>query len=56
MSTVATEPSRYSAMILGGLQGKPIYQGTVDPQTVADRRTRNRASRRSRRINRLRSS
>lgn len=43
----------YAMAILSGLQGKPVYQGTVDPVVVAARRRRNKAARRSRRINRL---
>lgn len=39
--------------ILVALQGKHIYAGTVDPAVVADRRRKNKAARRSRRINRL---
>ncbi len=47
-------PSSYELAILTGLQRKPVYQGTVDPQTVNERRTANRRARRSRRVNRLR--
>lgn len=44
----------YAGDILLGLQTHShIYGGTVDPVTVADRRRRNKAARRSRRINRL---
>ncbi|MCV7358518.1 hypothetical protein [Mycolicibacterium fluoranthenivorans] len=39
--------------IFAALQGKHIYAGTVDPAVVAHRRKRNKAARRSRRINRL---
>lgn len=46
------EPTDYERAILFGLQSKPTYQGTVDPVTVAARRRRNKAARRSRRINR----
>lgn len=38
--------------ILLALQGKHIYAGTVDPETVARRRAANKVARRSRRINR----
>jgi hypothetical protein len=38
--------------ILYGLQRKPIYQGTVPPAVTAKRRARNKAARKSRRINR----
>lgn len=47
------EPTEYEMAILHGLQGKDVYQGTVDPVVVAHRRRRNRAARRSRRTNRL---
>lgn len=47
------EPTGYDRLILFGLQFKPTYQGTVDPVVVARRRARNKAARRSRRINRL---
>jgi hypothetical protein len=47
------EPTTYERAMLNALQFKPTYQGTVDPVTIADRRRRNRAARRSRRINRL---
>lgn len=42
----------YARAILAGLQSKPIYEGTVDPVTIAERRARNKVARRSRRINR----
>lgn len=45
-------PSRYSLAILQGMQGKHVYQGTVSDSEIATRRRRNRAARRSRRINR----
>lgn len=48
-------PSKYSLAILGGLQHKSVYQGTVDPVTVAERRARNRRARVARRMTRLRS-
>lgn len=48
------QPTSYQLAILRGLQGKPVYGGTVDPVTVAERRAANRVSRRQRRINRLR--
>lgn len=47
------EPTDYERAILAGLQRLPhVYQGTVDPVTVSERRRRNKAARRSRRINR----
>lgn len=50
------EPTEYELAILHGLQRQPhVYQGTVDPVTVAERRRRNKAARRSRRMNRRRS-
>ena len=48
-------PSRYSLGILGGLQGRAIYAGTVDPVTVAERRARNKRARAARRKTRRRS-
>jgi hypothetical protein len=49
------ENSSYQSAILWGLQRKPnVYQQTVDPVTVQERRQANRVGRRSRRINRLR--
>lgn len=39
--------------IFAALQMKHIYAGTVDPAVVAHRRKRNKAARKSRRINRL---
>lgn len=48
------EPTGYDMAILKGLQLKRhVYQGTVDPVTVAQRRRRNKVARRSRRVNRL---
>ena len=49
----ARQVTAFERSILVGLQHKPVYQGTVDPVVVQQRRTRNRAGRRSRRINRL---
>lgn len=47
------EPTQYELAILSGLQRLPhVYQGTVDPVTVAARRRRNKVARRSRRTNR----
>ena len=46
-------PASYSLAILGGLQEqRHIYGGTVPFEVVADRRRKNRAARKSRRINR----
>lgn len=52
----AEGPTGYQLMILGALQRKQTYSGTVDPVTVAERRIRNRVARKTRRINRLRDS
>ncbi|MCZ1075057.1 hypothetical protein [Rhodococcus sp. A5(2022)] len=54
MTNNQTSPleTEYARDILSGLQGKHIYEGTVDPVTIAERRARNKAARRSRRINR----
>ena len=38
--------------ILAGLQGKPVYQGTVDKETVRRRRAKNKAARIARRKSR----
>lgn len=47
-------PTEYERAILAGLQRLPsVYGGTVDPAVVAHRRSRNKAARRSRRINRI---
>jgi hypothetical protein len=47
------EPTAYERETLFGLQLKSqIYGGTVDPVTVAHRRARNKAARKSRRHNR----
>lgn len=47
-------PSWFSLQILAGFNklGKPMYGGTVDPAVKADRRVKNRAARKSRRVNR----
>jgi hypothetical protein len=49
-----TEPSPVStgALLLLNRSGKHIYGGTVDPVTVRERRVKNKAARKSRRINR----
>ncbi|NED96479.1 hypothetical protein G1H11_14305 [Phytoactinopolyspora alkaliphila] len=50
-------PTPYSLAILGGMQdgsGKHVYAGTVPHAEVQRRRTRNKAARRSRKINRRR--
>lgn len=46
------ESSNTARAMLVGLQRLPIYGGTVDPAVVAERRRRNKAARKSRRINR----
>lgn len=47
-------PGQLEEMILAGLQHQPhVYQGTVDPVTVAERRARNKRARKSRRRARL---
>ena len=46
------EDGSFARAILMGLQGKPVYMGTVDPVTVAERRADNKVARKSRRINR----
>lgn len=47
------EPSSFQLAILRALQfGRSIYSGTVPDHVIAQRRRRNKAARRSRRINR----
>jgi hypothetical protein len=48
------EPTAYESAILYGLRDKPVYQGTVEPWRVADRRRRNRSARRTRQQQRRR--
>lgn len=50
----AAQPSRYQTAILGGLQPKHVYAGTVPPAVVARRRAANKVARASRRHNRSR--
>ncbi|MFJ8815460.1 hypothetical protein [Amycolatopsis thermoflava] len=51
----APSPSAFAIAVLLGLQSqRHVYGGTVPAETVARRRAKNRAARRSRRINRLR--
>ena len=40
--------------VLGALQRSNIYAGTVPPEVVQQRRTKNRAARKARRLNRAR--
>lgn len=40
--------------LLGGLQRHEVYGGTVDGTTVTERRARNKAARKARRVNRKR--
>ncbi|QHB37271.1 hypothetical protein SEA_GUDMIT_42 [Gordonia phage Gudmit] len=49
------EPTSFEKAVLFGLQSKHVYQGTVPEAVVADRRRKNKAARKSRRINRIRS-
>lgn len=42
----------YQLAILNGLQGKPVYQGTVPAHVKARRRAANKVARASRRKNR----
>lgn len=48
------EPTAYEAAILYGLRDKPVYQGTVEPWRVDERRRRNKAARATRRRQRRR--
>lgn len=54
MSETLSEINPYELMILRALQNRPLYQGTVDPVTVQERRVKNRAARKARRVMRLR--
>lgn len=48
-----TEPTSYQKTMLGALQSLPhMYEGEVPESTIHRRRARNKAARRSRRINR----
>lgn len=49
---LAAGPTAYQAAILRGLQGKPMYQGTVPAHVKARRRAANRAARIARRAGR----
>lgn len=42
------EPTQYEMAILGGLHDKPVYQGTVEPWRVDERRAQRKARRRTR--------
>lgn len=46
------EPTPFERAVLGGMARKPMYGGTVEPWRVDERRRRNRAARKSRRLNR----
>lgn len=46
------EPTAFERAVLFGLQRKHVYMGTVPVGVAADRRRKNRAARKSRRINR----
>lgn len=46
------EPTPYERSLLYAMGEKPMYGGTVDPVVVDERRRRNRAARKARRINR----
>lgn len=46
------DPGDTSRGILVGLQGKPMYGGTVEHFTIAKRRIKNKAARKARRITR----
>jgi len=49
-----SNPSPYSLAILGALQGRKVYEGTVSAKTVKSRRAANKTATKSRRINRTR--
>lgn len=42
----------YALWVLGGLQWKPIYQGTASAHRVAKRRAKNRVAKQTRKANR----
>lgn len=46
------QQGHFGLAVLGGLQGKHVYGGTVPASVKARRRAKNRIARRSRRINR----
>lgn len=48
----STNPSPYSLAILHGMQGKPMYAGTVAPGKVKRNRAAAKVARKSRRTNR----
>jgi hypothetical protein len=48
------EPTKYELAILNGLQGKPVYQGTVPAHVTERRRAKNRVARKTRRVSRQR--
>jgi hypothetical protein len=48
-------PMAYGLMLLRAMQGKRMYEGTVDPVTVAERRAKNRLARKARRTTKKRS-
>lgn len=45
-------PTKYDIAIMVGLQRMSLYQGTVPPGVVAERRRKNKLARAARRINR----
>lgn len=47
-----TGPSAFQRVILGALQGRHLYAGTVPPAEVRRRRAANKQARQSRRANR----
>ena len=46
------EPTKYDFAIAAGLQRMHLYEGTVPPAVVAERRRKNKLARAARRINR----
>ncbi|HEY3718341.1 MAG TPA: hypothetical protein VGL39_27780 [Jatrophihabitantaceae bacterium] len=57
LAAAPSGPSGVQSAVLGALQkARNLYGGTVSPETVARRRAKNRTARRSRAINRRRSS
>jgi hypothetical protein len=49
---ILTEPSKYELAILGALQHRKLYQGTVPDKDIASRRTRGKIAKASRKGNR----
>lgn len=51
---LAPAPSRWSLVMLGALQDKQVYQGTVPAHVTKRRRAKNKVARATRRVSRQR--